>query len=172
MTGISLQFGAITAAFIALGYAMPSPATAVSASAQVISDATDFSARARGGGGARVGGARVGGGGRNVNVNRNVNRNVSRNVNMNRNVNRNVNVNRAARRNVNVNVNRRVVVRPVRPWVPRPYFGTVVGGIALGTIVAATVAGTTPVAPAPNMCWFWVDSSQVQGYWDYCTPPY
>ena len=91
---------------------------------------------------------------------------------MNRNVSRNVNVNRAARRNVNVNVNRRVVVRPVRVWAPRPYFGTIVGGIALGTIIAASVAGTAPVAPAANMCWFWVDSAQIQGYWDYCTPPY
>src|SRR5216683_5345873 len=77
MTGIRIQLGAITAAFVALAYAMPSPAAAVSASLQVIADATDFSARARGGGGARAGGARVGGGGRSVNVNRNVNRNVN-----------------------------------------------------------------------------------------------
>ena len=81
---------------------------------------------------------------------------------MNRNVNRNVNVNRRAT----------VVVRPVRPWVPRPYFGTVIGGIALGTVIAATAVGVAPVAPAANMCWFWSDSAQSQGYWDYCTPPY
>ena len=73
-----------------------------------------------------------------------------------------------------MNVNRRVgvAVRPVRGWAPRPYFGTVIGGIALGTIIAATAVGMAPVAPAPNMCWYWVDSSQVQGYWDYCTSPY
>jgi hypothetical protein len=58
------------------------------------------------------------------------------------------------------------------PKVHRPYFGTVVGGITLGTIVAASVAGTAPDAPAANMCWFWVDSAQIQGNWDYCTPPY
>jgi len=45
MTGIKIQLGAIAAAFIALGYAMPLPATATSASAQVTSDVTDFSAR-------------------------------------------------------------------------------------------------------------------------------
>lgn len=87
----------------------------------------------------------------------------SRNVNVNRNVTRNRNVNR----NVNVNVNRRVV-RPVRPWVRHPWFGTVVAGVTIGTIVAATAV---PPAPAPNLCWFWADSSNTRGYWDYCTPP-
>ena len=53
----------------------------------------------------------------------------------------------------------------VRPWVRRPYFGTIVGGVALGTLIAVTVA---PVAPAPNLCWYWADQSQTQGYWDYC----
>jgi hypothetical protein len=64
-----------------------------------------------------------------------------------------------------------VVVRPVRPWVRRAYYGTIVGGIALGTIIAATTVGFAPAAPGPNMCWFWADSTQTQGYWDYCTPP-
>jgi hypothetical protein len=175
VTWIKTQLGILAAAFLAVGYSMPAPATAASVSIQIPSDATDFSAARRGGGGgARA--ARPGGGGRSVNrsanVNRNVNRNVSRNANVNRNVNRNTNVNRNVNRNVNVNRRTNVVVRPVRPWVHRPYFGTVVGGIALGTIVAASVAGTVPVAPAANMCWYWVDSAQVQGYWDYCTPPY
>ena len=53
----------------------------------------------------------------------------------------------------------------VRPWVRRPYFGTIVGGVALGTLIAVTAA---PVAPAPNLCWYWADPSQTQGYWDYC----
>jgi hypothetical protein len=57
------------------------------------------------------------------------------------------------------------VVRPVRPWVSRPYYGTVVGGIALGTIIAATVV---PTAPADNLCWYWSNSSHSRGYWDYC----
>ena len=89
------------------------------------------------------------------------------------NINRtNVNVNRRANVNVNVNRNVRVGVRPVRVWAPRPYYGTIVGGVALGTMVAVTAMGTAPVAPAPNMCWFWTDAAQMSGYWDYCQAPY
>jgi hypothetical protein len=125
----------------------------------------------RGGGGGRGGGAaRAGGGRANVargggNVNRgNISARKNTNVNVNRNVNRtNVNVNR--RTNVNV-----VGRRPVRGWVARPYYGTVIGGVALGTMIAVT-AGAVPVAPGPNMCWFWADSAQANGYWDYCVAP-
>jgi hypothetical protein len=59
------------------------------------------------------------------------------------------------------------VVRPVRRWVRRPYYGTVVAGVALGTLIAAT---TIPAAPSPDLCWYWSNSSQSQGYWDYCQP--
>ena len=65
----------------------------------------------------------------------------------------------------NVHVHGRVGGGVVRPWVRRPYFGTIVGGVALGTLIAVTAA---PVAPAPNLCWYWADPSQTQGYWDYC----
>lgn len=64
-----------------------------------------------------------------------------------------------------------VVRRPVRGWVRRPYYGTIIGGVALGTIIAATAIGSAPAAPGPNMCWYWADSSRARGYWDYCTPP-
>ena len=158
------QFAILAAALFTLGTPLSHRAEAASGSTRITSDDTDFSAARRGGGG---GAHHAGGGaGRNVNVNRNVNRNVG--------VNRNVNVNRAGDRNVNVNVNRRANVavrRPVRVWAPRPYFGTVVGGVALGTVIAAAAVGTAPVAPAPNMCWFWADSAMVQGYWDYCQSP-
>jgi hypothetical protein len=60
--------------------------------------------------------------------------------------------------------------RPFRGWARRPYYGTILGGIALGTVIAVAVAGTPPEAPAPNMCWFWSDPSYSQGYWDYCVP--
>jgi hypothetical protein len=100
-------------------------------------------AHARMGGGGGAAHARTGGGNRNANVNRNANRNVNRNV----------------------NVHGRVGVGVVRPWVRRPYFGTIVGGVALGALVAATAV---PVAPADGLCWYWVDPSQTQGYWDYC----
>ena len=65
---------------------------------------------------------------------------------------------------VNVNVHG----TSVRPWVQRPYFGTVVGGVALGSVIAATAA---PTPPAENLCWIWTSAEQTQGYWDYCTPP-
>lgn len=64
-----------------------------------------------------------------------------------------------------------VIKRPVRGWVNRPYYGRYVGGVALGTIIAASVIGSAPVAPAPNMCWYWTDPSQSRGYWDYCVVP-
>jgi hypothetical protein len=59
------------------------------------------------------------------------------------------------------------VVRPVRPWVRRPYYGTVVAGIALGTVIAATAV---PPAPSSEVCWYWSNSSHSRGYWDYCQP--
>ena len=100
---------------------------------------------------ARRGGARTANVGRNGGVNRNINRNVNRNVNINRNIAR-------------VGVGG-VAVGAVRPWIRRPYFGTVVAGVTLGTIIAAT---TIPPAPSSGLCWFWSNSSRTRGYWDYC----
>ncbi len=53
----------------------------------------------------------------------------------------------------------------VRPWVPAPYYGAVVAGITIGALVVAT----TPPPPAPELCWFWSNSAQNQGYWNYCS---
>jgi len=64
-------------------------------------------------------------------------------------------------------VRRTTVVAPVRPWVRRPYYGTVVAGVALGTVVAVA-ATAAPAPPSPNLCWYWTNSSQTKGYWDYC----
>lgn len=55
-----------------------------------------------------------------------------------------------------------------RPWYRRPYYGTVIGGIALGTIIAATAYGLAPPRPRPDLCWYWADEFQSRGYWDYC----
>ena len=56
-----------------------------------------------------------------------------------------------------------------RPWYRRPYFGTIIGGVALGTILTVAAIGVAPAyAPAPNTCWYWADPSQTTGYWDYC----
>lgn len=64
-------------------------------------------------------------------------------------------------------VRRTAVVAPVRPWVRRPYYGTVVAGVALGTVVAVA-ATRAPAPPSSNLCWYWTNSSQTKGYWDYC----
>ena len=56
-----------------------------------------------------------------------------------------------------------------RPWYRRPHFGTIIGGVALGTILTVAAVGAAPaVAPAPGLCWYWADEYQSQGYWDYC----
>ena len=63
-------------------------------------------------------------------------------------------------------VGRPVVV--VRPWVRRPYYGELVAGIALGTIVAVAVANAMPPPPEPGLCWYWTNPGRTHGYWDYC----
>jgi hypothetical protein len=68
--------------------------------------------------------------------------------------------------NKNWNNKKVVVVRPYRKWNKRPYYGTVIGGVALGTILGA--AAYSAAAPAPNTCWYWADPTMTRGYWDYC----
>ena len=53
----------------------------------------------------------------------------------------------------------------MRNWSRKPYYGNVVYGVALGTVLAATAV---PLAPAPNLCWYWTNPSHNRGYWDYC----
>ncbi len=75
-------------------------------------------------------------------------------------------------RNTTVRRNVVVVRRPYRAWAHRPYYGTaIIGGVALGTIIAVSAAHTYPAPPGPNACWYWSDPSETHGYWDYCTPP-
>ena len=78
--------------------------------------------------------------------------------------------------NRRANISRRTNVyvvprRPYRGWVHRPYYGRVIAGVTLGTIIAVYAVGVAPAAPAPNMCWFWSDQEMSQGYWDYCQAP-
>jgi hypothetical protein len=69
--------------------------------------------------------------------------------------------------NKNVYVNKKVVVvRPYRPYNKKNYYGRVIGGVALGTVLGA--AAYSAMAPAPGLCWYWADPSMTQGYWDYC----
>jgi len=53
----------------------------------------------------------------------------------------------------------------VRGWNRRPYYGSVIAGVALGTVIAAAAA---PRAPANNLCWYWTNPARTHGYWDYC----
>ncbi len=57
------------------------------------------------------------------------------------------------------------VVRPVRPWAPQPYYGAVFDGVTLGAVIAATAV---PTSPSIDLCWYWSNSSQTRGYWDFC----
>ena len=57
------------------------------------------------------------------------------------------------------------VVRPVRPWVPQPYYGAVFDGVTLGAVMAATAV---PTSPSVDLCWYWSNSSHTRGYWDFC----
>jgi hypothetical protein len=57
------------------------------------------------------------------------------------------------------------VLRPVRPWVPQPYYGAVFDGVTLGAVMAATAV---PTSPSIDVCWYWSISSKTRGYWDFC----
>jgi hypothetical protein len=57
------------------------------------------------------------------------------------------------------------VVRPVRPWVSQPYYGAVFDGVTLGAVMTATAV---PTSRSIDVCWYWSNSSQTRGYWDFC----
>jgi hypothetical protein len=57
------------------------------------------------------------------------------------------------------------VVRPVRPWVQQPYYGSRFDGVILGTVIAAN---TVPTSPSLDLCWYWSNSARTRGYWDFC----
>ena len=64
-----------------------------------------------------------------------------------------------------VAVNSTEVVRPVRPWVQQPYYGSRFDGVVLGSVVAAN---TVPTSPSVDLCWYWSNSARTRGYWDFC----
>ena len=55
-----------------------------------------------------------------------------------------------------------------RPWVRRPYYGTIFAGVALGTLITVAAVGAVPRRPHPDLCWYWADPYGNRGYWDYC----
>jgi len=59
-------------------------------------------------------------------------------------------------------------VQYARPWARRPYYGTIVAGVALGALITVAAVGAVPPRPAPNLCWYWADPYRSRGYWDYC----
>ena len=67
--------------------------------------------------------------------------------------------------NWNKNWDRRAYVRN---WNPQPYYGEFIGGVFLGSILAANGVGVVPYAPEPYLCWYWADPYMIRGYWDYC----
>jgi hypothetical protein len=100
---------------------------------------------------------------------------VSRSVHVNRNlrVNRSVHVSKNIHVNrKNIHVNKNVYVKGknwyVRGWRHRPYYGTAIAGVALGTIIGVTAVGVAPPPPAGNLCWYWTNPAKNRGYWDYC----
>lgn len=104
-----------------------------------------------------------------------VHRGVSMHANRNVHVNQNVRVNR----NVNVNRNMRVNGRPgvvaatyhgsawARPyrWAPG---GAIAAGAAGGFVSAATAATWAAPPPQPGLCWYYIDASKRNGFWDNC----
>lgn len=59
--------------------------------------------------------------------------------------------------------------RSHRHWHHRPHYGRVVGGIALGALLAGSAFYAYQNAPpAPGLCWYWADPYERRGYWDYC----
>ena len=55
-----------------------------------------------------------------------------------------------------------------RRYSRRPHYGTIVGGIALGALLAGSAYAYAQRPPAPGLCWYWADPYERQGYWDYC----
>jgi hypothetical protein len=61
----------------------------------------------------------------------------------------------------------------VRSFRKHKYYGRAIGGIIIGSILAASAYYTYAYAypPAPGLCWYWTNSDRERGYWDYCDPP-
>jgi hypothetical protein len=66
-----------------------------------------------------------------------------------------------------------VVVAPVRaiPAVRPWYWGRVVAGVTIGTVIAVSAVAAAPTPPSPELCWYWTNSQKSRGYWDYCVAP-
>ena len=75
----------------------------------------------------------------------------------------------------NVYVNKNIYVNKgggknwyVKRWNHKPYYGNIIAGVALGTLIGVTAVGIAPAAPSPDLCWYWSSPAHNRGYWDYC----
>ena len=59
----------------------------------------------------------------------------------------------------------------VKPHKKHNYYGTVIAGVVLGSILAASAYYAYTAPPSPDLCWYWTSPAKVRGYWDYCDPP-
>jgi len=98
---------------------------------------------------------------------RNVGRVGGINSNANRRTDQDIDSNNSVSFTRNITVSRPYGFGGYRRWEKRPYFGIVVAGVTLGSVVAATAV---PPSPASNLCWYWADQGGTRGYWDYCGP--
>jgi hypothetical protein len=56
-----------------------------------------------------------------------------------------------------------------RRWSRRNHYGKIIGGIALGALLAgSSYYAYAHAPPGPGLCWFWADRYGREGYWDYC----
>ena len=51
------------------------------------------------------------------------------------------------------------------------YYGRIIGGVVIGSILAASAFYAYSSPPEDGLCWYWTNSSRERGYWDYCEPP-
>jgi hypothetical protein len=47
--------------------------------------------------------------------------------------------------------------------VQGPYYGTIIGGVALGTVLGVAAFAARP--PAPKLNCYWANPARTQGYW-------
>jgi hypothetical protein len=59
----------------------------------------------------------------------------------------------------------------VRPYRKHRYYGRAVGGIIIGSILAGSAYYAYASPPSEGLCWYWTNSDEERGYWDYCEPP-
>lgn len=59
----------------------------------------------------------------------------------------------------------------VRSHRRHKHYGRVIGGVVLGSILAASAFYAYSSPPDDGLCWYWTNSDRERGYWDYCEAP-